>query len=386
LTRCTAIVFLIIIGVITSSASFCLDPILKAPVKIQADGADLDADTYSIPRVYDWNNDGKKDLIIGQRYADKVRLYLNSGTDAAPVFTTFSNLQAGGVDIYHAGTGCGAPAPEILDWNNDGKKDLLVGTSDGYVYLYLQSGTSDDGNPQLLSGTRIQVNSVPFSVGSRAVPCINDWNEDGKKDLLIGNGDGYIIVLINLNTDGDPRFDSYDYVYADLQPLSVGIRASPRVCDWNGDGYKDIIAGEGNGRILFYENIRTNNNPDFSSTKVYLNAGGSQINLVFRSRPCVVDWNNDGLPDILCGNFDGYVFYFEHFLFTFESISCNPVFGTILRWRSRPNDTYTVYCSSDMVQWDALDNLVPSQGAITEWSDSLVISETKRLYKIQLNE
>ena len=38
----------------------------------------------------DWNNDGKKDLLLGkwQSTAGQVRLYLNVGTDAAPVFDT----------------------------------------------------------------------------------------------------------------------------------------------------------------------------------------------------------------------------------------------------------------------------------------------------------
>ena len=380
-------IFIILIFLFLPISIFCFEPVLKTAVKIQANEIDLDADSYSIPRVYDWNNDGKKDLIIGHRIADKVRLYLNSGTDNMPVFTTFSNIQAGGVDIYIPGSACGAPAPEIADWNNDGKKDLLVGGSDGYTWLFLQSETSNDSDPQLLAGVKIRVNGAEFTVGIRSVPCVNDWNEDGKKDLLIGAGGGNIYVLINTGTDANPQFDDYDYVYADLAPLSVGLRASPRIIDWNGDGYKDIISGEADGRILFYENIGTNSNPDFDDAKIYLNAGGSQIDIGSRSRPVVVDWNDDGLPDILCGSSYGCVYYYEQeFIFEFECISCDPAEEIWLKWRSRLNDTYTVYYSTDMAQWDILDDSVQSQGFETIWCDITAPSQVRRLYQIKINE
>lgn len=44
-------------------------------------------------------------------------------------------------------------APAVLDWNNDSRKDLLVGDSSGYVWLYLNQGT--DANPMFNNGTRL---------------------------------------------------------------------------------------------------------------------------------------------------------------------------------------------------------------------------------------
>jgi len=51
------------------------------------------------PYVYDWDGDGLKDLLFGQFTSGKVQFWRNSGTNAAPVFTTGSYVQAGGVDI-----------------------------------------------------------------------------------------------------------------------------------------------------------------------------------------------------------------------------------------------------------------------------------------------
>ena len=48
-----------------------------------------------VPSAVDWNGDGKKDLLVGQFMGGKIRLYLNQGTDNAPVFKDFTYLQAG---------------------------------------------------------------------------------------------------------------------------------------------------------------------------------------------------------------------------------------------------------------------------------------------------
>ncbi len=68
--------------------------------RIQANGTDMRADTYaSVPCVVDWNEDGKKDLLVGCFYYGNVYLYLNSGTNSEPIFTTGTMLQANGITL-----------------------------------------------------------------------------------------------------------------------------------------------------------------------------------------------------------------------------------------------------------------------------------------------
>ena len=54
---------------------------------------------HLVPCVVDWNNDGKKDLVVGQFGNGAIRLYLNGGTDVAPVFGESTLLEAGGKPI-----------------------------------------------------------------------------------------------------------------------------------------------------------------------------------------------------------------------------------------------------------------------------------------------
>jgi len=141
---------------------------------IKAESAALAPGTYAIPCVADWNGDGRKDLIVGYQSVSKIALYLNSGTDANPVFTSHTNIQAGGVDIVHPCGGCGAPVPFVCDYDGDGKRDLVVGEGNsGYVYFYRNINT--DAAPILAPGVQLTVGSSALSVGYRAAPCVYDW-------------------------------------------------------------------------------------------------------------------------------------------------------------------------------------------------------------------
>jgi hypothetical protein len=73
---------------------------MQEGVRLQADGQAIDIDIgHLVPCVADWNDDGKKDLIVGQFSGGKIRLYLNQGTDSQPVFKNFEYLKAAGAEI-----------------------------------------------------------------------------------------------------------------------------------------------------------------------------------------------------------------------------------------------------------------------------------------------
>ena len=140
------------------------EPLMLQPAEsVNAGSTPIDLGDHAIPWVTDWNGDDNKDLIVGYRYTDKIALFLNTGTDAEPAFTNFTNIQAAGVDIFQAGIGCGAPAPCVCDYNADGTRDLLVGNgASGMVYYY--QNTNSDAAPILTSGVQLTVGGGPLSV------------------------------------------------------------------------------------------------------------------------------------------------------------------------------------------------------------------------------
>jgi hypothetical protein len=76
---------------------FCISAILSAcpgwaqefesPVRLKADDAPIDTEIgHAAPYVYDFDRDGKRDLLVGQFLGGKLRTYRNVGTNEKPVF------------------------------------------------------------------------------------------------------------------------------------------------------------------------------------------------------------------------------------------------------------------------------------------------------------
>ena len=195
-----------------------------------------------------------------------------------------------------------------MDWNNDGKKDLLTGEYDGSIRIYLNTNT--DADPVFDGFTYLQLGGLRYDCGDYSMVHVIDWNNDAMKDVICGDSEGKVALLINVNTDADPVFNTADYIKDGLNALDVGYRSSPTVVDWDHDGKKDLLIGDMNGKVAFFRNKGTDEDPTFSG-KTYLKAGGIQLDAGYTSRPDVVDWDEDGVMDIICGEYNGYVIYYH---------------------------------------------------------------------------
>lgn len=195
--------------------------------------------------------------------------------------------------------------PQIADWNEDGLIDLLVGDTNGKISLFLNNGSA--GNPQLTSQGFIKVGAADLDVGERASPVVVDWNNDGKKDLVVGDDDGYVRLYLNSGTNKDPKFASFTYIKMNSTNLKTSYSASPEVCDLDGDGNKDLVISDYSGYVYFYRNTSTDGNPTFT-TQERLMAGNNYMHSNSSyARIDVVDWDEDEDLDILVGEFDAYV-------------------------------------------------------------------------------
>ena len=74
-------------------------PDLETGVLVQDSTGPIDMDFHFVPTVVDWNEDGAKDLLVGQYTDGHINLFLNQGSDLNPVFTSFSLIEAAGVPI-----------------------------------------------------------------------------------------------------------------------------------------------------------------------------------------------------------------------------------------------------------------------------------------------
>jgi hypothetical protein len=281
---------------------------------VQAGGADLAVDSYSVPALADWNNDGAPDLVVGEKTAagqGKVRVYLNTGSAASPVLDTYFYAQSDGADLVVPASGCLGAFPAVHDWDGDSRKDLIVGMADGRVQLFLN--VNSDADPQFGPATFLQVGPAgakqDINVGSRATLDIVDWNNDGRYDLVMGAMDGKLRLYLNEADSGAADFQGEIVVQGDSGDLVVPSgRSSVRVADLDGDGRKDLVVGNTDGRVLFSANVGSDADPAFAGWQSVL-ADGVPIDLpgTPRSRPFVGDFNDDQFVDLLVGAEDGLV-------------------------------------------------------------------------------
>jgi hypothetical protein len=211
-----------------------------------------------------------------------------------------------------------------VDWNNDGKNDLLAGCSSGKVWFFANTGTKE--NPVLAAGVQVTAGGTPI-VGTqpkyekdkdgnyRRVANNNDslmgiyskihaadWNGDGLKDLLVGQdgpGGQQFVVYLNEGTASEPKLGKPAVLQLPEPPMS---RPSPYVVDWDGDGVPDMLCGTESASVVFFRNTGTKNAAVFAKG-VPLALKGDGFDKGYRCRICVTDWNNDGVLDLLVGNF-----------------------------------------------------------------------------------
>ena len=189
--------------------------------------------------------------------------------------------------------------------------DMVVGDRNGFVTFFRRTGA---GVHDLTSEGHIGTTDADIDVGTNSAPFIVDWNEDGLHDLILGRestSGGSIWLYLNSGTTGNPVWTTYTAVNVGGSPIAYS-RSIPHVIDLNLDGKKDMVIGEDYGHIYYLENTGTNASPVFSSS-VMLEANGTPI--VFPSgytdlKPYVVDWNNDGWLDIVTGNYVSYVYLY----------------------------------------------------------------------------
>ncbi len=282
------------------------------PRAVEVQGALLQTMEYSVPMMVDWNNDGHQDLLVGEKMGNygTVRVYLKDDGDSR--FTTPQTVQVDGHDLLVPANGCLGAFPRVVDWNDDGKKDLLIGRADGKTEIFLNNNT--DAEPTFTAGGFVEVGQPDektiLDIGCRTTLDVTDWNDDDRFDLVFGGLDGRVHVLLNEGTAHTPDFRTDWIAQSSEGDLIVPSgRAGVEMEDVDGDGRKDLVLGNTTGELLWYPNVGTDAVPRFDTWMEF--EGGDVWIDSLRSRPFMGDFDGDGLSDLLVGGRDGKVQMFS---------------------------------------------------------------------------
>ena len=291
----------------------------------------------------DIDNDNDKDIILGDISFNNLNLLINGGDNLnANMIMVDSLFPSNNLNTLPANLEI-FPAAYYLDLTNDGFKDLMVTTnsennSSNFTscWLFDNSGSNTNVDFNFLQNNFIQDEMI--DLGSGSYPTFFDHNNDGLLDIVVGNY-GYhqsggnpvssLALFENTGSLSNPEFTLVDRDWQNISNINLNINLnipainlSPTFGDLDGDSDQDMILGDANGKLHFFEN--TGSTP---ANFVLAEVEYKGLDVGYFASPQLVDLNRDGLLDLIIGEQAGTINYCEN-----SGTLYNATFDTIIEY------------------------------------------------------
>ena len=300
--------------------------------------------TYVLADYVDWNGDGLVDIVFAGRNSGEVIFFLNSG-----------ERDGGGLPIFVRDASLSVPFEDIqgllaVDLDGDGVLDLVVNghyirnvNPGGWPFepvspVDLEMGEKLafldlDGDGVLdaicleepekdpsrfcagLKWRRGEKKGAPIFGPAMDLEGIEETDsctlvaavEDGLRQGILVRYNVYQEIVFYERVgckDGQPRFERRDRAQSISAVLSWSDQAWPCLCDWNNDGVQDLLVGGGYGWPRVAINRGSNERPAWGETEL-IYSEGEPIRLlrdeILHSR----HWHNMGYPYPVFVDWDG---------------------------------------------------------------------------------
>jgi len=310
------------------------DPKYDKPVRIKAGGKPVDVFGMPSPSLADFDGDGDLDLLCGE-FLDGFTYFRNSGTRTAPQYESGVRLPVR-MDLCMI-------TPVAVDWDDDGDQDLIVGDEDGRVAWVEHTGKLAKGVPVFNSPVYFKQQAADLKFGALSTPVGVDWDGDGDQDILAGNTAGHVGYYENLSKAGSvsPKWAAPKLLKAGGKTIHIqagenGSIQGPAeakwgyttftVADWDHDGLFDVIVNSIWGKVIWYPNSGTVTAAKLEEARpievqwagkpprpawFWWKPEGKSLVTQWRTTPVAVDWDKDGLIDLVMLDHKGCLAFYR---------------------------------------------------------------------------
>ncbi len=268
----------------------------------------------------DYDRSGRKQMVVAPATASPAAIDIKnvfyyvdtSSTDSAKFILIDSSLFVG--EMIDIGEGA---RPAIEDVTGDGIPDILLApynrnspvVQENYtsIVLYRTMPTnpitlmhiSDDWDS---SGAKLAFQMKRLAIA------FHDFDEDGDRDMLIGNASNILYYGENVALPGEPATFVINLSAPFMQVSNVNT-LTPYFFDIDGDGDEDLLLGTNLGNIVVYEN---RDGGFFLKTGSFHNIN-VRLPELFEgfSVPAAACLDSTGLPYLFVGSYHGMVYVYQ---------------------------------------------------------------------------
>ncbi len=242
----------------------------------------------SVPTMGDMDQDGDLDMLIGSK-SGRIFHYENVGDEIRWDFKLVND------DFMSSGSRKNS-SPLLVDMDQDGDLDLLIGSKTGRLYYFSNQGSAEEMD--LVDDSALFDN---LWLGQNSKPSVVDLDGDGLLDILAGSFLGKLIFIRNDSSQ-------FEIIRRDYRKLDVDLGSTPFFADLSNSDQLDLMIGSDSGKILFLRNERA----DFQGNWQSIPKIDNNLNFPKGSSPIAFDIDADGDPDLITGSEAGPVFLFRN--------------------------------------------------------------------------